>query len=72
MINDLSPQQAYPLPHSENLLQQDVTRIRDALVAIDADVWQQQQSEQAQQQVVTEHFRRIKLNNLLGESLLMI
>ena len=63
MINDLSPQQAYPLPHSENLLQQDVTRIREALIAIDADVWQQQQDEQALQQQVSERFRRIKLNN---------
>jgi hypothetical protein len=38
MINDLNSNKNYPLPHPQNIASQDVVRIRDAFVAVDADI----------------------------------
>ena len=40
MLNDNSPK-GYPLPHPENIAAKDVTRIRNALMQIDADITEQ-------------------------------
>jgi hypothetical protein len=37
MINDRT-ERNYPLPHPQNIASQDVVRIRDAFVAVDADI----------------------------------
>jgi hypothetical protein len=37
MINDKTTR-SYPLPHPENIAKHDVVRIREAFVAVDADI----------------------------------
>lgn len=38
MIDDKTPTLKLPLPHAENLLSEDVARLRDAFAAIDAAI----------------------------------
>lgn len=41
-MDDATSHRSYPLPHPDNMLDEDVLRLRDALSQIDADVAQQQ------------------------------
>jgi hypothetical protein len=82
MHDEKTPGQNYPLPHHNNALADDVSRIRAALTLIDGDIGQaatqqqqsieQQQQQSMEQQQTAEKLRRIKLNNLLGDQLLSI
>ncbi len=72
MNNFHTPNKHYPLPHPDNLLQQDVIRISDAISQIDENIWQQEQSNLSQQEKLAEQLRRLKMNTLLGESLLQV
>ncbi|TMN39712.1 hypothetical protein [Pseudoalteromonas sp. S2755] len=71
-INQFTPFQHYPLPHPDNLLEQDVQRLINALKAIDADIHQQQLAHQQAQVDIDKRFRRLRLNQVLGEALLPI
>ena len=72
MPNATTLHRAYPLPHPDNLLQQDVHTIAAALSAIDADIEAQQQQLKKSQQQNTEYARRVKINQLLGDQLLKL
>lgn len=41
-MDDYTEHRSYPLPHPDNMLDEDVLRLRDALTQIDADIAQQQ------------------------------
>ncbi|WP_125781817.1 hypothetical protein [Pseudoalteromonas rubra] len=72
MNNPLTPYFSLPLPHPDNLLQQDVSRLANALTAVDTQLYQQQHIQQQQYQAVQEKLRRSRLNQLLGEPLLAL
>lgn len=72
MIDNQTTHQNYPLPHQNNLLQNDVKRISDALTAIDSDMWQQSEQHKLQQLKTAEKFRRLRINTLLEQPLLMV
>ena len=79
MQSPKTPKRDYPLPHPENLLHQDVVNIATAITDIDTDVDVQQhglqvlkQGVQVLKQDFTEKFRRIKINQLLGDQLLKL
>lgn len=72
MPNVTTSNRAYPLPHPDNLLQQDVHTIIAALSAIDVDIEAQQQKLIQAEQKNTEQTRRIKINQLLGDQLLKL
>ncbi len=72
MPSPKTPKRDYPLPHPDNLLQKDVVNIANAITAIDTDVDAQQQELQLMDQYNTEKFRRIKINQLLGDQLLKL
>ncbi|NUZ11744.1 hypothetical protein HUZ36_13235 [Pseudoalteromonas sp. McH1-7] len=71
-INQFTPYQHYPLPHPENLLEQDVQRLINALHAIDGDIHQQQLASAQAQHDLNKRFNRLRLNQVLGESVLPI
>ncbi|SFD16597.1 hypothetical protein [Pseudoalteromonas denitrificans] len=72
MIDNQTVHQKYPLPHPDNLLQNDVTRISDAITSIDGDIWQQNELQKLQQLKMAEKFRRLRINTLLEQPLLMV
>lgn len=72
MPNLTTLNRAYPLPHPDNLLQQDVRAIVDALTAIDIDIQAQQQQLKQTEQHNQEYARRVKINQLLGDQLLKL
>ncbi|AOT09352.1 hypothetical protein [Pseudoalteromonas luteoviolacea] len=72
MIDDKTLSYALPLPHSDNLLQQDVERIRQAIIDIDQLLYMQTNLDQQQDTLLNEKLRRVKLNQLLGEPLLTL
>jgi len=72
MIDNKTTHQKYPLPHPDNLLQNDVTRISDAITSIDGDIWQQSEQHKLQQLKMAEKFRRLKINTLLEQTLLLV
>lgn len=51
----------YPLPHPDNLLTQDVQRLRQSLVAIDRDVTLQSAQIQEQEALLTAQMHRQRL-----------
>jgi len=57
----------YPLPHKDNLLQQDVQRLRTALVNVDSDVQASIEFNDELQQQLSQLKRRVRLNQLLGD-----
>lgn len=76
---NLTQNRKYPQPASGHTLLQDVERIRDGFSMVDKDVDQlltnhtnMQQQQQTRQQGNDDRFRRVKLNNLLGEALLPV
>ncbi|MEJ6474127.1 hypothetical protein [Pseudoalteromonas piscicida] len=71
-INQLTPYQQYPLPHPDNLLEQDVQRLINAIKAIDTDIHQLQMAHTQANMDLDKRFKRLRLNQLLGESLLPI
>ncbi|ALU44628.1 hypothetical protein [Pseudoalteromonas rubra] len=72
MHNPQTPHFSLPLPHPDNLLQQDVLRLANALTAVDTQLFQQQHVQQQQYLAVQEKLRRSRLNQLLGEPLLAL
>ena len=80
MIDDRTPYLDLPLPHPDNLLSEDVGRLRQAVITLDAGFQEQaatvaasleqahseiQDSLHAQQAYVTGQLRKIRLNQLL-------
>ncbi|TMN89469.1 hypothetical protein CWB73_00930 [Pseudoalteromonas phenolica] len=72
MVDNKTTYFQLPLPHPENLLQQDVYRIAQSIDGIDNELHQQAMLKQQQAQLLNERLRRVKLNQLLGEPLLTI
>jgi len=76
---NLTQSRNYPQPSPEHTLLQDVERIRDGFSMVDRDVElllqnqiNMQQQQQSRQLNNDDRFRRVKLNNLLGEALLPV
>ncbi|KZN34948.1 hypothetical protein [Pseudoalteromonas luteoviolacea] len=72
MTDDKTPFYSLPLPHPDNLLQQDVLRIKYALTGVDRLMYMQTNLRRQQDELLNEKLRRVKLNQLLGEPLLTI
>lgn len=72
MVDNKTTHFQLPLPHPENLLQQDVYRIAQSIDGIDNELHQQAMLKQQQAQLLNKRLRRVKLNQLLGEPLLTI
>lgn len=61
MIDERTPNLALPLPHAENLLEDDVQRIRQALTGLDAAVAQQQAQAASSDAAILDTLRRQRL-----------
>ncbi|MBM3350010.1 MAG: hypothetical protein KF820_01540 [Candidatus Paracaedibacteraceae bacterium] len=61
MPNDLS-QRGYKLPHPNNIASQDVVRIRETIIAVDADV----SSREAEHKKLKEAFDRFTFETFLN------
>ena len=59
----------YPLPHPDNLLQEDVLNLSQALSLIDRDMAAQMKETQQSAQIIQKQLRRIKINQLLSDQL---
>ncbi|MCF2856463.1 hypothetical protein L1286_03185 [Pseudoalteromonas sp. SMS1] len=72
MIEDKTTFFSLPLPHPDNLLQQDVTRIKTAITGLDRLLYIQTNLRRQQDDLLNERLRKAKLNQILGEQLFTI
>lgn len=61
MIDERTPSLALPLPHPENFLEEDVQRIRQALVGLDAALAQQAEQTASADAALLAQMRRQRL-----------
>lgn len=61
MIDERTPNLSLPLPHPENLLEEDVGRIRQALAMTDAALAEQQAQRSAGDAQLAQRLRQLRL-----------
>jgi hypothetical protein len=72
MPSPTTTNRAYPQPHGDNTLAEDVTRIAQSIQMIDTDITAQDQQHQSQASDVNKKLHHIRLNTLLNENLFVI
>jgi len=62
MQNDVTENKAYPLPHPNNTLSTDVTRIKESISAIDLDVHANEENAKT----IVKSINKLKLESFIG------
>jgi hypothetical protein len=60
--NDRTPNRDYPLPHPDNLMPDDVDRLRQTITGIDGDIQEQDNTQQSTGNTVSRHLFETEIN----------